>query len=362
MALVTLPRPIAIGPDMPNRYLTTAGTVQNTLADAAGEGMACIFQAQASVTIDAVAFIVASVAGSPTVKVSIQALDASGLPDGTPIGTEITSGTLSAGTALVTGLGASVTLGTSYAAVIVYGSGTSVTLRTAHSAPAGNSFPHMANNVGAGWVKLASSVFGSPIALGTSGTTMLAWDGFAGPSTVTAVTYTNASNPDEYALRWSMPVKMRVIGLVAALGAPASGTFSIVMTDSAGNDVGSTYKSFDADITALTTQGRMQLYFASSFVTTANTVYFCGIKSDSTGNMAQLDSQFTSNIYLPAYYSADWYLGTRNNAVNGTGTAWTTDDLRVPRIYPLVDQIDDGAGGGGGGLLTNPGMGGGMRG
>lgn len=351
MALVTLPRPIAIGPDMAFRYPASTGTAQSTVADAAGEGMACVFQAMESVTIDAVAFIVASATGSPTVKVSIQALDASGDPDGTPIGTEITSGTLSAGTVLITGLGASVTLGVNYAAVIVYASGTSVTLRTGHSSSTNTSFPHMANNVGAGWVKLAYSLYGVPIALGTSGTAMLAWDGFAGPATINSTSYTNASNPDEYALRWAMPFKMRVIGLVAALGAPAAGTFSIVMTDSSGNDVGSTYKSYDADISALTTQGRMQLLFASSFVTTANSVYFCGIKSDSTGNMAQLDSQFTSNIYLPAYYSADWYLGTRNNAVNGTGTAWTTNDLRVPRIFPLVDQIDDGAGGGGGGGL-----------
>lgn len=345
MALVTLPRPIAIGPDMGNRYPTATGTAQSTVADAAGEGMACIFQAQASVTIDAVAFVVAAVSVSPTVKVSIQALDASGNPDGTPIGTEITSGTLSAGTVLITGLGASVTLGVNYAAVIVYNSGTSVTLRTAHGSNAISSFPRMANNVGAGWVKQAFSFYGVPIALGTSSTAMLAWDGFAGPATITSVSYTDASNPDEYALRWLMPFKMRVIGLVAALGAPAAGTFSIVMTDSSGNDVGSTYKSYDADISALTTQGRMQLLFASSFVTTANSVYFCGVKSDSTGSMAILDSQFTSNIYLPAYFSADWYLGTRNGAVNGTGTAWTTNDLRVPRIFPLVDQIDDGAGG-----------------
>ena len=367
MALVSLKKPIPFGPVF--GVMSAAASVGTVVADANGEGMALIFVAETGALIDSVAFRVSAVVDTPTVDVSIQTLDTSGNPSGTIVGGSSTqnSGTLTATTIIVSGLNAQLVEGTAYAAVIVAaGIGGTDSATLIHRLSDVNNlqaFPHASTNTGAGWVKNNDAQTGCPIALGTSSTAWLSWSGIQGPHTFSVPTYADSSNPDEKGLRFTIPAIVRVTGLVGAFEVGTGGTFHIVMTDASGNDVGSTLASFDTDLLGGgVDRGLTFLKFATPFTTVANTVYVVSVKATSTALVEMIQVDFLNNSLLDAWYSKDWYLVTRQNSTTGSGVAWTDDTASVPLIWPLIDQIHDGASAGGGGMLVHPGMAGGMRG
>lgn len=354
MTLVSFTTPMPIGPVLPLPFSAATGSENGTVADAANEGMAAIFIAEASVTIDCIAFKITAFTTSVVMSCSIEALDTSGNPSGTPIGSAVNSASITAtGTYEVSGLGAAVTEGTAYAACVRYSSGTSGTIFTRNGAAAYASIPHVSVDVGAGWVKGDEGPFGIPIGIGTSTSAYLPWIGLNGPYTVSDSTYTDASSPDEYGLAFQVPVPLRCRGFMAAMGIATGGTFACVLTDSSGNDVGSTFTgNLDSDLfAAAATEGRAIIPFASKFTLAANTTYVIGIKSTSAGNISLRRATMNAAAQLGSWFSTNWYLASRNGAVNGTGTAWTLTSTEIcPFIWPMVDYGHDGAGGGGGGL------------
>lgn len=354
MTLATLKKPIPFGPMLGSP--SSDQTSVSTIADANGEGMALIFIAEESVTIDSVAFRVTSVTDTPTVDVSIQTLDASGNPSGTIVGgsSTINSGTLTVATIIVSGLNAAVTAGTGYAAVIVAAgvSGTDSASLQTRLAAVNNvvAFPHTSHNVGAGWVKNNDTAPGCPIGLGTSSTAWLSWSGILGPIDTTSSTFADSNNPDEKGIRFIIPAIVRVCGLVGAFEVASGGTFHIVLTDASGDQVGSTLASFDSDILGgSSASGLTFLKFAAPFTTVASTPYIASVKATSTAVVEMLQDDFLNNSLVNSFYSKDWYMMTRQNATtggSGGSNPWTAVDTSVPRIWPLIDQIHDGAGGG----------------
>lgn len=350
MALASLSSELPVGPMLPAPFTGGVGTDTVSVVDAANEGVAMIFSARETVTIDVMSFRITA-ATSAVLSCSIEALNASGDPDGTAIGSAVLTGTLSAaGVVEVTGLGAAVTAGTSYAAVVRYSSGTTVSVFLRQNSDAGSHFPHMSNNVGAGWVKVATGNYGCSFGIGTSTTAYKHWNNTNGPHTLSDQTYTDADTPDEYGLRFQVPVAMRCTGLLAALALPTGGTIAVVLTDSSGNDVGATFKSYDSDLVASISSESMAFFpLAAAFTLVADTTYVLGIKSTSAGNMTLRKVTMGTNGQLGAWYSKEWFQATRTGATSGNG-AWTfTADTICPLIWPLIDQIHDGAGGSSGG-------------
>lgn len=330
---------------------SSVGTAVSTLADAAGEGVAFIFIAEASVTVDVATFSVASVSGTPTLRATIEGVDASGNPDGTIVaGSSAVDIAGAAGLMEFTGLNAALTAGTAYALRLQYLSGaTSATINYSRNNTGSASLPHVSTYAAGAWTKRDTATLGLLGGLGLSTSSYLPWRGLVGGVTSTDTVYTDASAVDEYGLRFTWPTPLRIVGLMAAMGGPASGTLHVVMTDSSGNDVGSTLKTYDTDLWAATsTEGIANLMLAAPFVTTANTVYNLSIKSTSAGNISLRRLNYTTNAQLGQLFSKDWFEVQRANATTGSG-AWTENNTFCPLIFPLVDQGHDGSGGSAGG-------------
>lgn len=356
MTLVNTIGDLVIGPALAWPFGATAGSDVGGVADAANEGVAMIFIAKDSVTIDALSFRLTAVTTSVVMVCSIEALDASGNPDGTPIGSSVNSASLTAaGVYEVSGLGAAVTRGTAYAACVRYSSGTSGTILYAQGASNTAGLPHISYNVGAGWVKSPQGTFGAPFGIGTSTSAYLSWPGCNGPYTIDDLTYASASSPDEYGLRFQVTTPMRIWGFIAAVAKIAGGTFSAVLTDASGNDVGSTFTgNIDSDLFGSgATEGLTSIPFAASFTLLANTTYVIGIKATSTGNLSLRRATMLNNSHLGSWFSKEWYLASRK-----TVTAWTlTATEQCPFIWLLCDQVHDGAGGGGLRIVSPGGLG-----
>lgn len=353
MTLTNLGSPMIFGPVIPVPAGATSGTETTTFADGADEGFAVIFQAQESVTIDVMSFRLTA-ASACVLSCSIEGLDTSGNPDGTPVGSAVTTASLTgAQTVEVTGLGASVTAGTMYAARVKYSSGTSATILMYAGTSNALGMPHTSQYIAAAWTQSSAGGGGAAMGIGTSTTAYLAWPSIRGPYTLSDVSFNTASNPDEYGLRFQVPVTMRCVGLAAIMAMSAAGAFGITLTDSSGNDVGSTYKSYDTDIHSVNTDETWTfLRFASAFTLVAGTTYVIGIRSEGAAiNVVLRRATMNTNGQLGAYYSKEWHQASRET---GT-TAWTLTDTICPYIWPLIDQLDDGAGGGGG-MLVHPGM------
>ena len=365
MTLQALPAPIIYGPPLPiilGSGLTTSIGGQNTHTfDAVDDALAIVFQAQSTTCPNLVAFVVnaVSVAGTAgDINATVQTLNTSGAPSGTPVtGSATGTATISTtGVKTISGMAgtASLTVGEFYAVVIQAGSGwnRTLTINTHYGSNTQQGFPYLATKNGAAaWGTIAAGSVGWQIGLADSSGNYMYTPGCAGAMTAALQSFADSTNPDERGNRFVLSAPATCVGLQVWLaGPPGSNDDHSIALYSSHTTAPTTLasKSIDGDYSAFAA-GHTYL-FNTPVDLAAGTVYAIALKAagTETANIPRMD--YDSNAHLGNFLGTSFYSTTRNN---GSG-AFTDDSAKVYAVFPLLSKIDDatgGAGGGGGPLI-----------
>lgn len=156
-------------------------------------------------------------------------------------------------------------------------------------------------------------------------------------------TFNSGSTPDERALRFQVPVSMRVKGFWVRLDPDAA--VDVILYDNADNVLGS--NSYDPDVRVQTNGAPFFGYFAPVTLT-ANTTYRLSVKPTSGSNISIYDFDVTANSRLGAVPGGiEWYSSTRTDA-----GSWSDTTTNRPYMGLLFDGVDVSAGGGSGGSFA----------
>jgi hypothetical protein len=304
-----------------------------------------IFQAFEAATITRLWYRQSSVTGtSPVYQISLQGVDASGLPDGTIKA----SGNAKATFTPVAGnnnTGNWINLTSSYtctrgellAIVIAYSSGTVNASNLASFSDQVASgvlevTPYLIENTAGTRVRSRNQM------LYGYGSASVAYGNPA--LNFTQQGFNDGSNPDEYALRFIVPAtwfgSYKVAGVKALVGAPPAGS-SLTWTLYDGTTALQTYTQ-DSDYFQGTTVTPMEILFTDTTLATltSGNVYRLAVKNNhASSNMTLMTQQVTANADLAAYPGGiEWYQSTRNNA-----GAWTDVNTTRPFVEPLFSDF-----------------------
>lgn len=346
MTLVSLPSPISwpgnIGTILGTPVLGTAQTL-----DAAGEFQGYGFIAKEDMTITHVMFRAGTVAGSPTATVSIEALDASGLPTGSAGfgSTNGTTATIVSNTTVLTALGATATItkGTPFCVKITYASGTSIITQNLGAntvlIPGYSNQPFKVTNVSGSTVR--SNLDQLPIlALGSSSTTFYNVPGIMPLTSYNAGTFNN-TNSAKRGLRFVPPMACRAIG-IHWFCSNSTGDYNAVLYNDAGTELSSSSTAFDGDTHFANANAATRVYFDNPVTLAAGTAYRIAIEPTSATNCN------VSTYTLPSsdYYGATPGGTTATYASFATAT-WTDSTTQIPLMDVIIDQLDNGVSSGG---------------
>lgn len=347
MTLVTLPSPI-FWPGLCGAISGGAPGFGNIATlDASGEYAAFVFVAREAMVISHVSFRVGTPAvGSPTATVTIEDLDASGFPSGTPAfgSSSGTSATISANTNVLVALGASATIakGTFFCVKITYASGTSFI--PAEISNTGTPFltnnPYRVVNTGA---PTKGVLNGAVLGLGSSSTTFYQLPGTIPLSAITNGSFNN-TNSAKRGLRFTLPFNCRIIG-IRWYNSNNTGDYNAVLYNDAGTELSSSSTAFDGDAGSASANAACQIYFDNAVSGSAGTTYRAAIEPSSATNVNVTTMTLVSSSYRGASPA-----GTTAHYTTFASGSWTdtaTDQLPIMDI--IIDQIDDGSGTGGGG-------------
>jgi hypothetical protein len=345
MTLVTLPSPIhwpgILGQVSGGPSLGTVATI-----DAAGEYVSYIICAKEDMTISHVSFRAGTATGSPNVVVSIEGVDASGLPDGAATyGGSASAATLvSSNTNPVIALGgsATVTKGQVFCVKIAYSSGTSLIIQNLGSVASlfNNVLPYQVLNTGTPTKGLIGMAL---LALGSSSSTFYNVPGFINISGYSAGAFNN-TNSAKRGLKFTIPMNCRAIG-VRWYNSNSSGNFNAVLYDNAGTpaEFGSTSTAFDGDHNATTANAAGIVYFDTAATLVAGTTYRLVIEPSSATNVNV--SVFTiPTDQISATPASSYSVATYTTFATAT---WTDSTTQLPLMDLIIDQLDDGSGTGG---------------
>lgn len=360
MTLAALPAPIVGGPPLPTLLgtgLTTSIGSQNTFTfDGASDGLAIVFQAQTTTCPDLVSFVVNTVTAAGTtgtIDATVQTLDSSGLPSGTPVTNSATGSATITTTGVKTISGmvgtATLTVGEFYAVVIQAGAGwdRTLTINTSMSSNVQQGFPYLCSKNGAAaWGKNNTGTVGWQMGIADSGGNYMYVPGFCGAATVALQAFSNSTNPDERGNRFVLNAPATCIGVqVWMAGGPgANDNHSIYLySGHTGTPTTLASKVIDGD-NQVSGAGHTYLFDAAVDLA-AGTTYAIALKADGTETASIPLYDYSSNAHLGGFFGTSFYSTTRNN---GSG-AFTDDDAKVYAIFPIFSKFDDATGGGGGG-------------
>jgi len=343
MALVTLSNPI-FWPGLAAAVQANPSTGTDATLDAAGEYVGYAFIARENMVISHVMFRAGTVAGSPTATVSIEALDASGLPTGSAGfgSTNGTTATISSNTTVLTALGGSATIskGTAFCVKITYASGTSIITQSLASLvfPCYTTMPYRITNVTGSAVRTVIS--NAPImALGSSSTAFYNVLGML-PGTYATGAFNN-TNSAKRGLRFVPPMPCRAVGIRWLNGANA-GDYNAVLYNDAGTELSSSSTAFDGDNHLSSNNAAMIVYFDNAVTLAAGTAYRIAIEPTTATNAN------VSTLTLP---SSDYYgatpAGTAATYASFATATWTDSTTQIPLMDVILDQLDDGVSSGG---------------
>lgn len=369
MALQTLPAPIVwVPPSLGGLVGITTGIGSSTglAMNGAADKVAFVFQALSSACPDVVSFYVSAFTSSGTIDCTIETIDTSGFPSGTPV---TNSGTA---TKTVTGTGvqvsstgiagtASLTAGSLYALVLTAAAGFAGTFTIAHSVGTTGlgGLPYALTKDSAGaWAKSSGSTTGFLLGAKDNGGAVMYLSGFVGVCLAAYQGFSNATNPDERGNRFVLPFNAEIGGAFVIQNggtAPAAAdahTVKLLSNVSNGSTPTEEKTLVMAGYDQAASAGKIYR-FATPYTASAGVAYGLTIKADSTDSMSFIRWDYPSNAELAAFMGIDFHEINRNNA--GTVTMTSTEQARVYGIFPLITALDDGAGGGGGGgLAANP--------
>jgi len=342
MTLVTLPSPIAWPGISPN---IGGGPTLATLAtvDAAGEYVAYVFSAKENMVISHVAFRAGTATGSPTCTVSIETVDASGLPAGTDGfgSTGATTATITSNSWVLTALGASATIskGQIFCFRITYAAGTSQVIQQLGSVvfPQQTTLPYQVVNTGTPTKNISNGM--TLVAFGSSSTTFYQVNG-ALPVTYTSGGFNN-TNSAKRGLRFTPPMNCRAVG-IRWYNSNTTGDYNVVIYNDAGTELSSSSTAGDGDHSGGSTFGTTNVFFDNAVTLTAGTAYRVAVEPTSATNVN------VSIFTLPsANYRGASPAGTTAHYTTFATATWTdtaTDTLPIMDV--LIDQVDDGTGSG----------------
>lgn len=152
---------------------------------------------------------------------------------------------------------------------------------------------------------------------------------------------TTASTPDEYALKLTIPVPMRAIGVYIKGG---SAGVEALLYDNAGSTLAGPVTNWEET----TSQSIVKDYYFSSPVELVAGIYRIAWRpSDLTSRFMNVQTLGAAAHRGAWDLGANFELSTRSDA-----GSWTDDNTKFIVAGLIVDQLDDGAGGGGGGGCT----------
>ena len=171
-----------------------------------------------------------------------------------------------------------------------------------------------------------------------------------GAGVLTAIT--NASAPNEYALKFVAPVKCRVMGLSPCIWNIAAGadfTISLWPASSSVDGDALMQASVDGDIAFTTSQDGYVTVFDTPVELAAGTTYYLGVRADTANALSvgtlPIVTTITNAIRALPIDGCTAHLATRT-WTTGTAGAWTDTTTTFPLMSLIIDQLDDGTGGG----------------
>lgn len=347
--------------------------VESILIDASTEKAAIIFRASKAGTISGVMIICGSTTQTPVSAMTIR-LETVSATDGYPTGTLIDSAgandakgtfTFTASTTVLATISTppTVAIGDIIAIVVGYSSfnsGENANFGFQAYLTANNTgMPYSAAYIGIGpaWQKGGGTVYPPNFALvyGDGSIITPSGAGYAWNS-VTEVTHSSSSSPDEYGNKFRLPFNARVVGSWGFFR--KDGDYTVTLYDSDGTTALRTL-SMDKDVVG-TPVSQVALYFSTPVTLTKDTWYRITWYPNTTTscrtwhfNVSDVGGYEGMDA---APCGSDMHLTKRTDA-----GAWTDTTTQRCMMGLVIDQLDDGAGGAGG-LKTHPGMDGGMRG
>jgi hypothetical protein len=353
----------------PLRYITPSTNIMTSLQVAATvdstNKAAIILQIPKTGSIYAIAWH-QQLSTTPvgTVTVSLKAIDTSGNPTATDYGGSTGGSEVSfaAYRKYITVLSAPATATAGGMAAVVWEfSGTgSIGLYMGgggSNAFTASSFPYSATYNGTTWTKSPDRGFLGLQYTNSSGTWENCNSEFSygtqdSSSYLTTLTYTSSSSPNEYALKFVLPFKARLVGYWAIASINSAATYSVNLYEGSDGTAKLTSETMSGAVSGVAGSPRYRCgFFSSSYVCSAGTEYRLGYKALNTNNMSVYRIAMPStpgNAMLGILPG-----GTALTESSRTGTgAWTDTDYNRPYFGLILDQLGDDVGG----AVVNPGI------
>ncbi|MBI5192757.1 MAG: hypothetical protein HZA08_04865 [Nitrospirae bacterium] len=308
-------------------------------------------------TLTKIGVRVSTMTTSDTLKVSLEGVDATnGRPDGvvTPVNASGTQGNLSASTtywvALNGGAGVSVTAGTKVAITVRWNAYVSGNILIAYIMnsnlhQAGFPYGYSYNNTGAVWALNASCPnFGLEYSDGVIEPIIQSWPAVG----VNSEGWNSGSNPNRRGLRFSLPYKATVSGVLVDVD--SDGDCNIILYDSDGVTVLENV-AVDTNIRYSESAASTQYVpFSTPRTLSIDTFYRVVILPASTTNVTETYLFVTDDGANAAMNGLDGGVNfhyTTCNGVPANEASWTQTLVRRPPIALVISQLDNGVGGGG---------------
>lgn len=362
MAMQTIQGLDLLGPRRPTNW-TVSSSATTFQLNLLSKSVCVVAQATSTVVWDTFQFRLGTITtgNAAGLTVEIWTVDATnGRPSAKLANTNTATINTTAGTGVYTASGLAGTgvfvAGTFYCINIICGAvgDCLVTLGYGGTASAGNTPYHVTFDAVTTYTK-SSCVSGVGFAIGDTGPAWRHIEGICGTGLPAAVgTYSNATNPNERGLRFTLTTKRRLIGVgcVLTLNTATTSTFQMRAWQTPSTSASlltSMDISPDPDIVRASASAFLGYWlFGATAVLSPSTEYGVSFYALSTGTLNTYGETFAAAADLDALYDQQFEYMTRNgNSGNFTlvGTQW-------PYMWPICDQGDDGAGGSGGDIAT----------
>lgn len=335
-----------------------SGTVAYTafLIDAAAEKIAVVFRVPKDGNLARVGFRTGTVTTGDTLKVSFQDLDTTtGNPDGvvdqfrTQVVADVDDNVwfrtgLMTSDGTDTGTLRVVTRGQAIAAVIEFNAYVAGNLNIVHHSAANNFylFGGYVTHFTAAWAK--SILMHAVLAVEYSDGTFAYIPSTLPADTKTSTNFNTGSTPDEIALKFRLPVPVRVLGFWIA--SAISGDFNVVLYDSDGTTPLATFVGDKDTATTSTAAAAFSAPFSSSVSLLANTFYRLALLPTTASNISRVDFTVPST---PGVAQLDQISGGQDFhwSQRTDAGAWSDTTTKRPVMGLILDGLDDGVSTGG---------------
>lgn len=162
-------------------------------------------------------------------------------------------------------------------------------------------------------------------------------------------------NGAERGLRFSLPVPMRIAGVLVGLGNVAAGAdYEIrLYSGTAPYTTEKSVTSIDGDVTnSATVDCLCPFWFATSFEAAANTEYFVAVKQTTANVVQTIEYSMSVAGHMGATMGGtEFYLANRDATAVTNNTSFTETTTTVPLIFLLIDGLDDAVSSGSAGFM-----------